>query len=122
MDISKRTMRRSGFSIASLLLLMVVVAIFAAGIDTAFSRSPRVEEALLAVAAVGGAFVGIVVGVFVGLNQKRPAMGVVTGVFTGAIAGAGSGLLLAAPNFLPMVVVGALVMILFATVVRVFSG
>jgi len=65
--------------------------------------------------------IGIVVGVAVGLRQLRPTAGVVAGVPTGAIAGAGCGLLLAAHNLLPIVVVGSAVMVLLALVVRLYS-
>jgi len=114
-------MRRAGFSLASILLLTVVVAVFAAGIASVLTRWSGANRWLLLATAGGGMLIGIAVGVAVGLRQLRPVAGVVAGVPTGAIAGAGCGLLLAAPNLLPIVVVGSAVMVVFALVVRLYS-
>ena len=117
-----RTQQRAGFSLASILLLTVVVAVFAAGIGIVSKHPQCVHQGVFAVGTAVGGFVGIVVGVVIGRRQIRPGRGILVGVLAGWMAGAGCGALLAVPNSLWVIIVGSAVMIFFGLVVRYFSA
>ena len=119
----ERTRRRAGFSLASMLLLTIVVAVFAAGIGIASTHPERVEQAVFSVGTVVGGLVGIIVGAVTGGRQNRRVYGVLVGVFVGLVAGAACGGLLAVPSghSLSVIIVGSVVMICFGLVVRYFS-
>jgi hypothetical protein len=127
-------MRRRGFSLASLLLLTAVVAVFLAAIctlrlhqDAEASQpqgyaGPNPYEALAVVAGMGGMLVGLFVGLVIGAGQLRPLWGICLGVFVGMITGTASGVLLAAPGKMLPILVGSLLIVLFGAVVRRYSG
>ena len=119
-----RTQRRAGFSLASILLLTVVVAVFAAGIGIISTHPQRVHEGLFVVGTVVGGFVGVIVGAVIGSRQIRPDRGILVGSLAGWMAGAGCGAMLAVPisHSLLVIIVGSLVMICFGLVVRYFSA
>jgi hypothetical protein len=123
-----------GFSLASLLLLTAVVAVFLAAICTVWLHSdrdrarpdvyagPNLDEALLAISVMGGLMVGSLVGLVIGASRVRPLRGAFLGTFVGMIAGAASGALLAVPGKMLPLGVGSLVIVLFGAVVRYYSG
>jgi hypothetical protein len=127
-------MHRRGFSLASLLLLTAVVAVFLAAICSAWLRpdadqeqadvfaEANPDEPLLAVGVVGGMAVGWLVGLVIGACQVRPLPGAILGMLVGMIAGAASGALLAVPGNVLPIAVGSLVIVLFGVVVRCCSG
>jgi len=110
-----------GFSLASILLLTAVVAVFFAAVATGMKSEERADEELVIACAVGGLIVGGLVGVGIGLTQIRRLRGVALGVCAGTTSGTMAGVLLAMPRGLPAIVVGSLVLVLFAGVVRFFS-
>ena len=127
-------MHRKGYSLASLLLLTAVVAVFLAAICSLWRPSgtqrtnPSAFEAtdlnrdLIGVCVMGGLLVGPLVGLVIGAGQVRPLRGAVVGIFAGLIAGGVTGALLAAPGKMLPIAVGSLVLVLFGAVVRRFSG
>ena len=127
-------MHRKGFSLASLLLLTAVVAVFLAAICTIWLQpdrgrpqpdvpaGPRLNEALAVGCGIGGLIAGAVVGLVIGVNQARPLRGAFLGTCVGMIAGAASGVLLAVPDKTLPIAVGSLVIVLFAAVVRRYSS
>lgn len=118
---SRPRTRRRGFSLASILLLTVLVAVFFAAVATGMMGRDRPNKDLLAGCAVGGSVLGSVVGTAIGLNRDRRIRGLVLGLLAGAISGAMAGVLLAIPQSLPATIVGALVLLVFSGVVRYFS-
>lgn len=126
-------MHRKGFSLASLLLLTAVVAVFLAAICSAWLPSgqqradpygferPDVDNEVIVAGVIGGLTVGSLVGLVIGANQVRPLPGVLLGTFVGTITGAASGALLVMPEKTLPIAVGSLVIMLFGAVVRRFS-
>ena len=127
-------MDRRGFSLASLLLLTAVVAVFLAAICTAWlprdggqqgsyaEQREKLDAGLVVACVIGGVIVGTVVGFVVGLRQARRLHGLAVGTFTGLITGAAGGLLLAVPGKILPIAVGSLVIVLYAVIVRRYSG
>ena len=127
-------MHRKGFSLASLLLLTAVVAVFLAAICTVWLHpgrgraqpcvpaSPHFNEELAVACGIGGWIVGSVVGLVIGVNQARPLRGAFLGTSIGMIVGAASGVLLAVPGKTLPIIVGSLVLVLFGAVVRRYSS
>lgn len=110
---------RKGYSLASLLLLTAVVAVFLAATCTAWlDPPPDMDPDLIAGCGVGGLVVGLCVGLGIGANQLRPLPGAGLGMLAGMLAGVASGVLLAAPNKMLPVAVGSLVIVLFGLAVR----
>lgn len=115
-------MRRAGFSLASIMLLTAVVAVFLAAVPSIAVRHGRINlEALGWLAIVGGA-IGLAVGAAIGLGQLHRARGILLGLASGAIFGAATMVLLVAPYNLALAAVGSLVIVLFAAVVRICSA
>lgn len=124
---------RKGFSLASLLLLTAVVAVFLAAICSIWLPSsegqadpyglepPDMDNEVVGVGVTAGLMVGSLVGLAIGANQVRPLPGVFLGTFVGAIAGAASGALLVLPQKTLPIGVGSLVILMFAAVVRRYS-
>lgn len=113
--------RCAGISLASILLLTAVVAIYAAGIVSirTMEQPPPVEAVLfmLIVGLLFGTFSGGVVGAFSGTRKLDIALG----ALAGALFGPPSVLLLALPDALPVILVGGVVLVAFAFAVRFFS-
>ena len=114
--------RRAGFSLASILLLTAVAAIFLGATRTLVVDQPNVDEDLLGLRGAAGVIVGLFVGLAVGLTQPRPFRACLLTAPIGTIAGAGAAVLLALPANLPVVAVGSLVLVVFGLVVRAWSG
>ena len=129
-------MHRRGFSLASLLLLTAVVAVFLAAICTVWlPSSPAqeedavpvlepwpVQEGLIVLSVIGGLLVGSFVGLVIGAGQLRPLPGVCLGTFVGMLAGTATGVLLAVPDKTLPIAIGSLVIVLFGAMVRRFSA
>ncbi len=116
-----KTSRRAGFTVASLLLLTAVVAVYAAAIMSAQSMDPVPELSELAAFALLGFCFGMVSGFFLGLflgNRKRD---MAIGMAEGAVFGPPTIVLLAIPNSLPVVLVGGVVLVGFALVIRLLT-
>jgi hypothetical protein len=115
-------MYRNGFSLASILLLTAVVAVFLAAICSAWLEPNSVHKELAGVCVVAGIVVGGCVGLGVGLTQMQRRIGAPFGLLVGMIAGAAGGALLAVPGKLPAIAIGSLVLVLFGAVVRLYSA
>lgn len=116
-----RIPRRAGFTVASLLLLTAIVAVYAAAIMTArdMDPAPRLEE--FAAFAIAGFFFGTVTGFFLGLFFGNHNRDMVLGVVEGALFGPPTFVLLAVPDSLPVVLVGGMVLVGFAVAVRLLT-
>jgi hypothetical protein len=132
-----------GFSIATLLLLTVVVAIGAAAMRTLVITSDLADEQLqkglqsvsparavqLAVQArnegvlrgIAGGIIGLLVGIYLGATRRRPILGVLLGIVVGGFTGAFAGAVFTEPKNLLVAVVGSALLILLGVVVRGLS-
>jgi hypothetical protein len=114
-------MHQQGYSVAAILLLTTVLAVCVAGVSTVWLSPPHVDEDLLDSCMLGGLVVGAIVGLLVGLTRPQPLLAVLVGLPTGMFAGAASGALLAVRDSLPAMLVGSLLIVLFAVIVRLNS-
>ena len=115
-------MFKAGFSLASLVLFTVVVAIAMASLRMAIVHGDRLDEEAMVMIGIFGTALGAVVGLTVGLKQPRPVLGVVVGLVGGAAAGPLALVLVANPECILVIAVGSVILIGFAAAVRRFSG
>jgi hypothetical protein len=127
------------FSLATILLLTTVVAVFsAAGRGFAIRarpkpadaptnpyaygspRQPEYEEVEEARVVVGGA-IGLIVGVTVALRRRRWLSGLLLAVLVAAPVGGAAAVLLAEPGNFPVVLAGSAVLLALGAAVRMFS-
>jgi hypothetical protein len=130
-----------GFSVATLLLLTAVIAIGLAAAQTVWQQvdkldrtappryywgppqpSPfeqRVDE--LAWRGVGGAIVGLFVGIAVGATRPRPILGVLVALPIGIVWGAIVAAALTEPESVLVVAVGSTLLVLFGLAIRALS-
>ncbi len=116
-----KRLRRTGFTVASLLLLTAVVAVYAAAIMSArnMDPQPRAEQGVLL--AVLGLFFGTITGLFLGMFFGTRNRDIVLGVLEGAAFGPPTVFVLAIPDSFPVVLVGGVVLVGFAVTVRFLS-
>ncbi len=114
-------MQRTTFSIASIMLLMAVLAVFFAAAGDTFREPGRVNKDLMIGCAIGGTLVGLLLGAVIGLNQTKRFFGTLIGSFSGGLAGLAAGILVAGPFRPAPLLIGSVVLILFGAVVRRFS-
>ena len=101
-----RSSRRAGFTVASLLLLTAIVAVYAAAIMTARDMDPAPQPEELAAFAIAGFFFGTVTGFFLGLFCGNRNRDMIFGVVEGGLFGPPTFVLLVIPDSLPVVLVG----------------
>jgi hypothetical protein len=116
-----RSSRRAGFTVASLLLLTAIVAVYAAAIMTARDMDPAPQPEEFAVFAIVGFFFGTLTGFFLGLFFGNRNRDMIFGVVEGALFGPPTFVLLAVPDSLPVVLVGGMVLVGFAVAVRLLT-
>jgi LytS/YehU family sensor histidine kinase len=139
---STTNLPRRGFSIATLLLLTAVAAIALAAIETTWLKIDKLDRnrpptsfwrppepspferqvQALAGRAVGGAFIGIISGLVIGITRSRRFLGTLLAVLVGAVGGALTASLFTQPENVLLAVVGSVVLLLFGAVVRTFSS
>lgn len=107
------------FSLASILLLTCVVAVYFAAIRTAAISTDR--TAPVAIAAVLGSIVGLAVGFVLALGRRFWSPSGLLCLIVGNIAGAAAGALVVTPKALTAILPGSLVVLVFAFLVRVLS-
>ncbi len=141
MENSTNNLPRNGFSIATLLLLVAVVAVFLAAAETTWLKIDKLDRTrpptyfwtpaepspferqveALAGRAVGGAIIGMFSGLIAGVMQARRFFGTLLAVPVGAVGGALAAALFTQPENVLLVVVGSVVLVLLGVVVQVFS-
>lgn len=110
--------KRSGFTVASLMLLTAVVAIYAAAIMSARNMDPAPDpEELVAFGVLGFAF-GTIACFFLALFLGKRKRDIALAIAEGAVFGPPTIILLAVPESLPVVLVGGVVLVGFALMVR----
>lgn len=115
-------MHGTRFSLASILLLTAIVAVGLAAVQAVVLYGNRMDPGEIVAACFFGGAIGAMVGLVIGLKQPRPVAGALIGLVAGAAAGAPAVLLFAHPVNLPVIAFGSVVLIVFALVVRRFSG
>jgi len=108
------------FSLASILLFTSVVAIFLGAIRVGFVGQPT-RAGSMALGAACGMLVGGLVGFVIGQGQSPGFLGRAASRVVGGIAGSGAGVLVALPEGLWVIIPGAMLLVLFAAVVRWLS-
>ena len=113
--------RRAGFTVASLLLLTAIVAIYAAAIMSSRDMDPAPDPEALAGLAISGFLFGTISGFFFGLFFGDRNRDMLVGGVEGAVFGPPTLVLLAVPDSLPVVLVGGVVLVGFAVVIRLLT-
>lgn len=112
---------RRGFSLASVLLVLAVAAVFFATLRAGQTRERFQDKAPLAAMLACAAVIGAGLGVVVGSSLRRGWVGRTVGLLAGLCGGAGAGLLMIVPESLLPAVFGSAVVVLFALLVRRLS-
>jgi hypothetical protein len=116
-------MNRSYFTIAEIMLVIAVAAIFlAAGrvIVQAGNEVGPIRE-LMIMRAVSGTVIGVIIGVCIGKSRRRRIAGTLWGVLAGGVSGFLAATLLSVPQNVPLAFVGAAVLLLGGIVARLLS-
>lgn len=112
----------SGFSLAGALFATAVVAVFLASIRLGLmADSTLATSRLIAVAALG-LIVGAMLGVIAGLRQIGGWRGAIAGMVAGTLFGPPGALLLVLPAAIPGVVVGSVLLVALAALMRRLSS
>jgi len=114
-------MPRTTFSLASMLLLTGVVAIFLAAIRMGIVSPNPPSEELIAAAGLAGLLGGWILGINIASRQASGLRGVFYGLAAGTVFGPPSVILLVMPRSLPVVAVGSVVLLVFALAARALS-
>ena len=114
-------MRRSGFSLASLFVLIAVAAVLATTIQMGVRHGRLESELAIAMIAVLGPLVGLAVGLAIAVRHAESILGAVASALTGLVAGASAGVLMVVPESIGAVVVGSTMIVVFALFVRRLS-
>jgi hypothetical protein len=112
----------SGFSLASVLLFTAVVAVLLAAVRMGLMVGEKPQTAIIAAAAGGGAVVGMAVGLAIGYREPRRLQSILLGLTGGSVAGPAAGVLMVLPAAAIAVLLGSLLLVLFAMVVRRLSA
>ena len=116
-------MNRSYFTIAEIMLVIAVTAIFlSAGRVIAQDRSifAGIQE-LMILRAVSGTVIGAIIGVGIGKSRRRRIAGAIWGFFAGSLSGGLAATILSVPQNLPLAFIGAAVLLVGGIAVRVLS-
>ena len=116
-----RPRRRRQFSVASVLLVTALLAVVLAAVRTAVVLD-KPDWEWVGSAGAGGLVMGAIIGAALGAAQPSPVRGLLLGLMVGMASGTAAGIMVALPRALPVVVLGAPVLIVFAAVVRKLSG
>jgi hypothetical protein len=115
-------MPRFGCSLASILLLVTLTALFAAALRSgAAAQTGDLAEAIVPAAVLGG-LAGLPIGVAWGWHQPRRRVGIPVGVVLGPVGGVLAGLCVALPNGFLALWVGAAVIFFSALAMRKLGG
>ena len=116
-------MNRSYFTIAEIMLVFAVAAIFlSAGRVVGLDRDmPANIRALMILRAVSGAIIGAIIGVGIGTSRRRKIVGGFGGFLGGGFIGGLAATILSVPQNIPLALIGAAVLLLGGIAVRFLS-
>ena len=109
------------FSLATMLLLTTVVAIFMAAARVFITGQQTIKADEAAWRAIVGAGIGLFVGATIAFRRRRWGFGLALAVLIGPLVGGAAAVLMAEPRNLSVVLVGSAVLVLFGLVVRKLS-
>jgi hypothetical protein len=117
-------MRRSNFTIAEIMLVIAVAAIFLSAGEIVFQYDSKKFSAirdLLILRAISGVMIGAIIGVCMGVSRRHRYWGGTVGFFEGGTIGGCAATILSVPECSHLAAIGAAVLLAFGVVVRVFS-
>jgi hypothetical protein len=116
-------MNRSYFTIAEIMLVFAVVAIFlSAGRVVGLDRSmPANIQTLMTLRGVSGAIIGAIIGVGIGVSRRRKIVGGFAGFCGGGFIGGLAATIISVPQNIPLALIGAAVLLLGGIAVRFLS-
>ena len=115
-------MNKTGFSLASIFFLTIVVAILASGVRMAAFGPDPIDLEMLLVLAFWGAILGMLVGGFVGSHIDCSTAGKLVAVAAGAVFGGSSVILSVTGAAVPVILIGSVVLFLFVWIVQKLSS
>jgi hypothetical protein len=116
-------MNRSYFTIAEIMLVIAVAAIFLAGFRVVAQDEAAVGplRELMILRAISGTVIGAIIGVGIGKSRRRWIAGILWGLVVGSISGCLAATLLSIPQNVTLAIVGAAVLLAGGIVVRLLS-
>jgi len=114
-------MRRGGYSLASVLLLITVAAVVMAAAASAYRDFRKADDDVLVYFGVVGALLGTIAGASIAYGRNRKLRRLLAGGPIGLVCGSIAGVMSCLPRTAPALALGAVVVLLYASAVRVFS-
>jgi uncharacterized membrane protein len=117
-------MQRSYFTIAEIMLLIAIAAIFLSAGRIAYQVRDEISkniQQLYIQRAVSGMVIGIIVGVGIGSSRRRWIVGIIGGLLGGGLVGGFAATVISIPQNLPLAMIGSAVLLLGGIVVRILS-
>lgn len=116
-------MNRSYFTIAEIMLVIAVAAIFfSAGRVTMQEHGFSAEiRPLIMLRILSGVIIGATIGISIGASRRRWKWGVFFGSFFGAASGCLAATILSLPQNVPLALIGAAILLLGGLLIRLLS-
>jgi peptidoglycan/LPS O-acetylase OafA/YrhL len=116
-------MNRSYFTIAEIMLVIAIAAIFLAGFRVVAQDEAAVGpiRELMILRAISGTVIGALIGIGIGKSRRRWIIGIIWGLVVGSISGFLAATLLSIPQNVTLAIVGAAVLVVGGIVVRLLS-
>ncbi len=109
------------YSLASILLLTAVVAIYAGALRAGIVAAEASRRPAVGIGAACGLIAGFILGIFLGQGADNRARGTAMGALVGSLSGMAAGAMVPLPESLVVIIPGALVLLGFALLVRRLS-
>jgi hypothetical protein len=118
-------MQRSNFTIADIMLVTIVVAIFLSSGVMWFHQKEQLFHGIqpfMVLRVLSGAIVGATIGFGLGLSWRFRILGTIIGVLCGGVMGGLAAAILSLPQNLMTAIVGSSILLTFGLVVRFSSN
>lgn len=116
-------MNRSYFTIAEIMLVIAVAAIFLASYCVVAQDKAGVGpiSELMTLRAISGTVIGAVIGVGIGKSRRRWIIGTIWGLIVGSISGFLAATFISVPQNVTLALVGSAVLVVGGIIVRLLS-